>query len=254
MYRPSHALILTSLIILLSLHSSLSAQGSSKYSLAVLNLAGQTDSFDYTDVKLISGELTREISSTGMFFTMSQVRMEEGLLSQGLDPDRGCPDVNCALRLGTALGVQLVVYGEIRQSGSANTLDVHMVHVASGQTVKSQERTFEGGFDAVLEQMPQFARDLMGIAGSHSETSLYNNSGGKNESYRPTAPTREAASPAPRPQYYEKSGGSKWLYIGIGALVAGGVGAGVLLLTGDDDSASGPGGSSGRLGGPPSFP
>ena len=58
-------------------------------------------------------------------------------------------------------------------------------------------------------------------------------------------------------QIYESGGGFKWAYVGIGLLVAGGVGAGVLLV----QKGSNDGGSGGtttvnpsQLPGPPTFP
>lgn len=99
MKRFIHALFLASLVLMISAPKNLFSQGGAqKYSLAVLNLSGGSGSFKNSDVKLVTGELTREISNTGTFFTMSEIDMERGLLNKGLDPDMGCSDVGCATR------------------------------------------------------------------------------------------------------------------------------------------------------------
>jgi len=260
MIRFIHVICLIYTMLIAPMPSSLFAQGGSqKYSLAVLNLSGGPGSFGNSDAKLITAELTREISRTGLFFTMSDIDMERGLQSKGLDPDVGCTDIGCATRAGRALGVQLVVFGEIRNTGAGYILDAQMLHVASGQIVKSESKEINGEFRNVLEETPGFAQDLMGVRSGGPAVSSQNHSTEPKRNFRPNSSTPKPYESS-RTQYYEKDGGSKWLYIGLGALVAGGVGAGVMLLTGDDGGGQSNtnGGTTtpppGNLGGPPSFP
>ena len=63
-------------------------------------------------MSLISARLTEELDNKGLFHTMSQRDMERGLFSKNLDPS-GCSSIECAVRAGAALGVQLVVKSEI---------------------------------------------------------------------------------------------------------------------------------------------
>lgn len=260
MKRFIHAMLLASLVLMQFAPNGLFAQGSTqKYSLAVLNLSGGSGSFNNSDVKLVTGELTRGVSNTGMFFTMSEIDMEKGLLNNGLDADIGCSDVGCATRAGKALGVQLVVFGELRQAGPGYAIEAKMLHVASGEIVKSEALDVNGGFKNLLEEMPGFAQDLMGIRSGGADIPTRRNSEITTDSYSPDNSTQSPFE-STRPQNYEKGGGSKWLYIGLGALVAGGVGAGVLLLTGDDGGNGGANNGTttptptGNLGGPPTFP
>ncbi|RMF64739.1 MAG: hypothetical protein D6743_08975, partial [Calditrichaeota bacterium] len=121
----------------------LRAQGREKYSLAVLNLTSDSATISRSDARVITGRFTDEIARAGIFFTMSQTNMERGLFTKNIDPSR-CSSLECGLRAGHALGVQLVVVGTIEQNGSVYTLDVKMVHVASGTIVKSYRDEITG--------------------------------------------------------------------------------------------------------------
>jgi len=225
-----------------------------KYSLAVLNLNSIGENIPRTDLSLISARLAEELSNRGLFHTMSQRDMERGLFSKNLDP-AGCSSIECAVRAGIALGVQLVVVGTISQNVSSYGVDLQMVHVSSKSVVKDYRDNVEGDLNDLYSNMRFIAQEFIGLArtqskpGTKQETLLPPSQQPATESF-PTSerfPTNEPT--------YESGGGFKWAYIGIGLLVAGGVGAGVLLAQkGSDDGGSTTTVNSAQLPGPPTFP
>ncbi len=227
-----------------------------KYSLAVLNLNAIGDNIPRSDVSLISARLTEELDNKGLFHTMSQRDMERGLFSKNLDPS-GCSSIECAVRAGAALGVQLVVVGTIRPNVSGYTVDLQMVHVSSKAVVKDYRDNIEGDLNDLYSNMRFMAQEFMGLARTQGKA------GTKQEVLPP--PSQQPATdsfptsdrfPTHEPAY-ESGGGFKWVYIGMGLLIAGGVGAGVLLAqkgSSDGGSSSSATVSPGQLPGPPTFP
>ncbi len=226
-----------------------------KYPLAVLNLNAIGDNIPRSDLSLISARLTDELSDTGLFHIMSQRDMERGLFSRNLDPS-GCSSIECAVRGGTALGVQLVVLGTISQNVSSYAVDLQMIHVSSKAVVKDYRDNVDGDLNDLYGNMRFVAQEFMGLARTQSKPD------NKQETLPPptqqpvteTYPTTERF-PGDEPSY-EKGGGFKWAYVGIGLLIAGGVGAGVLLAQKGSDNS---GGNTttvnpNQLPGPPTFP
>ncbi|MFQ5674546.1 MAG: hypothetical protein ACE5G1_01505 [bacterium] len=224
-----------------------------KYSLAVLNLEAAGGDISRTDARLMSDRLVEELNATGVFYTMSQADMERGLFAKNLDPS-GCASIECAVRAGQALGVQLVVIGTITQALSNYAIELQMVHVASKTVVKDYRDKVEGELNDLYGNMRFVARELIGLSRTSSETS--------GRTSRTEPPTQDRSpSPEPLPDnepYYENGGGFKWIYLGVGLLIAGGVSAGVLLSqssgNGGSNNTPPPPGAVDDLPGPPRFP
>jgi len=226
-----------------------------KYPLAVLNLNAIGDNIPRSDLSLISARLTEELSDTGLFHIMSQRDMERGLFSKNLDPS-GCSSIECAVRAGTVLGVQLVVVGTISQNVSSYAIDLQMVHVSSKAVVKDYRDNIEGDLNDLYGNIRFVAQEFMGLARTQLKP------GTKQETLPPPSqqPASESFPTSERfplnEQTYETGGGFKWAYVGIGLLVAGGVGAGVLLAQkgSDDSGGTTTTGNPTQLPGPPTFP
>ena len=234
-----------------------------KYSLGVLNLNAIGDNIPRTDVSLVSARLTEELNNTGLFHIMSHRDMERGLFNKNLDP-AGCAAIECAVRAGTALGVQLVVFGTIRQNASSYAVDLQMIHISSKAVVKDYRDNIEGDLNDLYSNMRFVAQAFMGLAQTQSKPEA------KRETLPPptqepvteTFPTPEKYPPTEtypvNEPSYESGGGFRWAYVGLGLLVAGGVGAGVLLAQKGSDSTPGGNGTTivtpNPLPGPPTFP
>lgn len=237
-------LVLTAFVSTLFLQELLLAfvQESERYSLAILNLSVEGGDITRTEARVLTARLTSEFTTASLFFTMNQTDMERGLLTNDLDTD-GCATMDCAIRAGRALGVQLVVFGIVDENEPMFSIKLRMVHLASEQVVKTLEEVYAGDLAAFMERMPLFARNLMGAAAAQS----------------PSSPSRP--EPAPIEEEYtatDSGGGFKWYYLGLGLLIAGGVGAGVVLAR--KDSAGDPVMTApilptfSDLPGPPTFP
>ena len=165
MKRAFSSLLLCALVSTLFVQDILVAQRrkGDKYSLAVLNLNAIGDNLPRTDVSLISGRLTEELSTTRLFYIMSQREMERGLFSKNLDPSE-CSSIECAVRAGAALGVQLVVVGTISQNVSSYAIDLQMVHVSSKAVVKDYRDNIEGDLNDLYGNIRFVAQEFMGLA------------------------------------------------------------------------------------------
>ncbi len=209
---------LTGLLVLVSFISTIFTQNialafyqqSERYSLAVLNIAVKGGDITRTEARMLSGRLTEEMERGGLFFTMSQPDMERGLMLKNLDLS-GCETIDCGIRAGRALGVQLIAIGSVRQNGTIYSIKLQMIHVTSREIVKSLNEVFEGDVYGLMENMPVFASKFIG------QPRVESSPGPRNVEYN-------GADRA-----YNQGSNLKWYLLGIGMLVAGGVGAGLYL-------------------------
>lgn len=238
---------ITSLVVLIVFFSTLLSQSllqarqqGNKYSLVVLNLTVSGSTITASDARVLSGSLTDEISRTGLFYTMTQDNMEKGLLAKNIDPEN-CGEPRCAVQAARALGVQVVVVGAITEGLDGYVIDAHMIHATSRQVVRSAREEFAGELTGLMSRMPSLAKKLVGRGGIMN--------------------TQPAPARTPEPDYGrsyyegENGGGFKWGYLGLGLLIAGGVGAGIFLAqngSGNDNGGNPPPPS--QLPGPPVFP
>ena len=125
-----------------------------------------------------------------------------------------------------------------------------MIHTGSQVVVKTVRAGVLGGFPNLKASMSYLADELMGRKRARKIE-------------RSATPSRTAERPASgpepvsQPSYRGGDAGFNWMYVGLGALVAGGVGFGVLLLQNGSGGDTGPGNSgpgTGQLPGPPTFP
>jgi hypothetical protein len=234
---------------LLVVHEAAFSWQRERYSLAVLNVVVDEMQFGRPEMTSLTKRLTSELDESGYFFTMAQGIMETTLISRGMNPD-GCSTLDCAVSAGKNLGVQLVVSWSVVRSADGFQVEANLVHMGSQVVVKSVRETVTGGFSNLEANMGYIADLLMGRKGARKV----------DRSTKAVPPATRAAPrprPATQPSYGSGGGGLNWTYVGLGALVAGGVGVGVMLLQGDSsgDNGSTPGtGATGKLPGPPTFP
>lgn len=212
-------------------------KGRQKYSLAILNLATASHLLTDGDARVLTERLTREMSRAGLFFTMSQDNMEKGLLLDNIDP-YGCDNIDCAVKAGKSLGVQLVVFGIVSEKGALYTLDAKMIHVSSGEVVQSRRDEFSGDLTVVYDNLPAFAAHLLGIPDSAPSAPVAKPAAPEPAQDAPELETGSPIAPLPAPEVeYETGGWFKWKYVAFGALVVGGVGAGLLIANGAGSSS-----------------
>ena len=230
--------------MLLSQDLLLAIQQGNKYSLAVLNFPPSGATLTASDTRLLSGTVTDEILRTGLFFTMSQDNMERGLQATNLDPTN-CGQMSCAIQAARALGVQVVIVGTVAENPEGFVVDAHMIHVSSRAVVRSAREEYFGDLTGLMTRMPALAKKLVGHG---------------NDSTPTTAAPPRVPEPDYDSSYYDSHGGGfKWQYLGIGLLIAGGVGAGIFFAqNGSNDGGNGGGNPppppASQLPGPPVFP
>lgn len=211
-----------------------------KYSLAVINFSVDGKILVHSDSKYFTQEFIHDLQQSGYFFTMTQSKMEDTLYANRIDPFR-CFTPQCGFDAGRALGVQLVAIGKIDFVDGRFAVDVLLLHVASKRIVKSVHETFVADNQVLSEGMRVVANELLGIPKAKSVPE-------KKSSERSfeLVPAENADS-----TNTAKASSFKWQYVGFGLLVAGGIGAGVLLLqNGSGRSVT----TASDLPGPPAFP
>lgn len=237
-----------------------------KYSLAVLPFTVKGRIANDPSVRLAK-RLQRELDNLRLFDLEDLDLVENILRDNGIIPSN-CASVECGKRAGELIGVRLVASGEIRKAGSAYFIDVKIIHVSSGQVVQNVRDEIEGKLDDVLNAMPTIAARLVGKKPLAAQTVRQARQQMQPvESKNPdaliidTQPESEPINIGEQPaeiNLQAKTGkkGShiaKWALLGV--LLAGGVGAGVLLAT----KGNGNGGENGtgtitKLPGHPTFP
>lgn len=186
---------------------------SDDYSLGVLNFSVNNSNLTRTEARILTSRFTEEFKRGGLFYTMDQNDMERGLLNKNLDTE-GCETLDCAVRAGKVLGVQLVVFGLIMENSSGFRIELQMVHTASRQVVKSHSEIYQGDTRGLEELMPALFRNLIGEPEVTSTPQLRR---------KPPKEIDEVSHNRGR------RSGFKWYYWGLGLLVAGGIGAGVVF-------------------------
>ncbi len=195
-------------------------QRGEKYSVAVLNFAASGGNIAESDTRVLTGRFTEEIAGANLFFSMNQDNMERGLAAKNVDSE-GCGANNCALQAGRALGVQVVIFGTIAENAGVYSVNIQMLHIGSKQVVKSMQDEYTGDLSGLMDKMPSYAKRLVGRGA--------------------TQPSSRQLPPEPSytPSYASDNGGGfKWQYVGIGLLVAGGIGAGVFLAQKGDSNGN----------------
>ena len=122
------------------------------------------------------------------------------------------------MRAVRARGVQPIAIGTLNQSGPIISIKLQMIHLASREIVKSLNEVFEGDVNGLMEFMPVLASKFVGQQVSESPV----------RTERPVSSRAEL--------YSNRKTSIKWYLVGIGLLVAGGIGTGVYLAQKDSGS------------------
>lgn len=205
------------------------------YSLAVLYLDISDARMTEADSRMLTERLSQELDAVDLFYTMPQPEVEQLLLDAGINPF-DCNNSQCAVRAGRAVGSRLLIVGSVSETGRYYAIQARMIHVGSGEVVKSLSEEYEGDFTGLLDYMGVFARKFVGLPVRTGKPSA-------------GAPAIDPRSPS-QPRYERSGGGLNWAHLGLGLLIAGGVGAGVYFIQKESDGTS----DAAPLDGPPSFP
>ncbi|MFQ5628262.1 MAG: hypothetical protein ACE5I1_05835 [bacterium] len=248
---------------------------SSTYSLAVIpfSLRGRISGDSSTQ---LAESLQMELNRTRMFTVTNLSTVQNTLRDNGIIPSN-CGSIECGRQAGKILGARLVANGEVRRVGSRIMLDARIIHVASGKVVQSvSEQYYDGDINDVINDMPSIAAKLIGKDSSSlppQQPATPPLEQGQEDiiidpqSQQGKEPIEITEQPEDvftigepdditdtQPALKKRGSGMKWALIGL--LVAGGVGAGVLIAnkSGDDGSGDNGGATVTKLPGHPKFP
>ena len=222
-----------------------------QYTIAILPLEAQGN-LNSAETTALSNRLAQEFNGWSTFTVMSQAEVDQALLNYGIMASN-CSSVDCGLRAGKTLGVDLVANGTVRSDGFAYYTDMRIIHVKSGKVVKTYQDTFDGSFADFENHMAYVAAKLVGKTPKPATSS---SSSYPADSYPGDSPYGDDY-PAERQETVQKKGSSKLLLVGL--LVAGGVGAGIYFASKNKTTSSGNGDGGDTstvtvLPAPPSFP
>ena len=200
-----------------------------QYTIAILPLEPQGN-LNSAESTALSNRLAEEFSGWSSFTVMSAIEIDQKLLNNGIMASN-CSSVECGLRAGRVLGVDLIANGTVRSDGFSYYTEMRIIHVKSAKVVRTYKDTFDGSFSDFENHMAYIAAKLVGKTPKATPPSTstppedYNTGGPYGDEY-----------PATGQESVQKKGGSKWLLVGL--LVAGGVGAGIYFATKDNSSSS----------------
>jgi TolB-like protein len=153
-------LVLSSALIVLfcSLNS---AQSVSKINVAVSSLEGR--GLAEGEAGTLTDALSSYLSNTGSFRVMERGRMDVILKEQGFQQSGACTDAACIVEMGQLLGVDHMITGSIGKVGQTYSVNLRMIHVGSGEIIRSLSKFYKGEIDGVLTDiLPSVAEELAG--------------------------------------------------------------------------------------------
>ena len=114
----------------------------------------------------LAGTLTdhfaAELNNTNAMRMVNRSRMSRVFNDKGFD-QTGCDSIDCAVIAGYMLGVEQMIVGSIWKLDTTYTIDVHIISVQYGKTLRSNRITYEGEMDGLIEQMKLLAWNLIGM-------------------------------------------------------------------------------------------
>lgn len=235
-----------------------------KYSLAVLPLSAE-GALGARESNRLHQLLENELATYPIFEVEQGPAVLSTLQSHGLDP-QDCASADCARAAGRLLEVQLVSFGRVQRVGSGFVVVITILHVKSGQIVKSIRDDIAGNTEALFAAIPKLVDELMGIANGSSDTTspattvhevsstkvpevLTSESEATGQQDASSA-TTDVGEMAPK-----KSGKSRSKLVILGLLAAGAVGAGLYFAQkGNETGGAGEVVPVSDLPTPPAFP
>lgn len=114
--------------------------------LAVMEFGG---SISKSESSVLTDKLINILIENGHYKLVERSMMEEILKEQGFQQS-GCTDQECAITIGQLLGVQKMCMGSIGKIGSAYSITLRIVNVATAEIQKTASYDFKGSIEDVL--------------------------------------------------------------------------------------------------------
>ena len=206
------------LFILSFLSITYSQEQQRKKNIAVIDMESR-GGLSAAEIGILTDRLRSTLVTTRSFNVLERGRMEDILEEQGFQMS-GCTSTECAVEVGTILGVEEMVTGTIGLIGKLYTIDIILIHVASSQIIKSLTRDYSGEIEGLVAEMRSIAEEL---ADQGTMSGIPDNS------------ASDAGQMGEKPDPEDDNGSnSTWLWIGAGVVAAG---AAAFLLMPRKDNA-----------------
>lgn len=133
-----------------------------KFSIAVSALEGR--GLAEGEANTLTDALASHLMNTGAFRVLERGKMDLVLKEQGFQQSGACTDEACIVEMGQLLGVDHMVTGSIGKVGKTYSVNVRMIHVATGEIVRTLNKNYKGEIDGLLtDVMPAVAGELAGV-------------------------------------------------------------------------------------------
>lgn len=181
---------------------------------AVNTLDGRGISPD--EAATLTDVLRSKLMNTGKYEVMERGQMETILQEQAFQQSGACTDQECIVEMGQILGIEQIIAGSIGKVGSAYSINVRIISVATGKILNSVSHNYTGPIENLLtSEMTIVANKLSGTETVFEERASKKRKKGDNKKRR-----------------------RNFIIGGAAVLAAGGGVAAYFLLRGEEESAT----------------
>jgi len=141
------------------------AGAAEKPRLAVMDLMAKSG-IQQAQLDVLGDMLATEIRMLGMHEVITKSDIQSMI---GLERSKellACDDASCIAEIGGALGVQLMVTGNVGKFGTVYAVNLKLIDVRAAKVENSVFRKVPGGEQALLDDFPVAVRMLLGVGGA----------------------------------------------------------------------------------------
>ena len=128
----------------------------------------EINSVSRSDMKSIISFLSASLYDTGKYRVIDTAQRDT-ILNELEFSLSGCSDDSCQLEIGKLLSAEFIVTGDIARVGTRYILSARMLETETSETVGTAKGIYED-LDAMIDDMPDFADTLAGIAPAAEKT------------------------------------------------------------------------------------
>ena len=193
-------------------------------------------------VRMLSELLTTELQSTGRWEVVGESDVRAVLNVEARRQVAGCSDLACISEVSGALGAELVLVGSIGTLDALYLVNLKLVNSRKVVVEARWSNTVSGEQSALVAALRSAVADLVRQAGGEQESPAAPTAAAAPATAAPGVPgAAELTAPAPGPLPALAVSGPRpvyrrwWFWTAVGAVVAAGVVATLLLTSGEDE-------------------
>jgi len=135
--------------------------------LAVMDLAAKSG-IEQAQLDVLGDMLATEIRVIGLHEVVTKSDIQSMLGLERSKELRACDDASCMAEIGGALGVELMVSGNVGRFGKVYAVNLKLINVKQAKVDNSVFRKVEGGEQALLDDFPIAVRQLLRVGGAQA--------------------------------------------------------------------------------------